>query len=117
MMINIRYGLFETNSSSVHSIVIMNKKHYDLLEVEDHGLPEYFVYLEYNKETITPDDISVLSVDEMKEKIKEYNSDANTDDFQSLAREASCLDYYTINNIDARGEFDDYVICDFEFYE
>ena len=116
MMINIRYGLFETNSSSVHSIVIMNKKHYDLLEMEDHGLPEYFVYLEYNKETITPDDISVLSVDEMKEKIKEYNSDANTD-FQSLVREASCLDYYTINDINARGAFNDYVICDFEFYE
>lgn len=27
-MINIRYGLFETNSSSVHSLIIMNKDQY-----------------------------------------------------------------------------------------
>ena len=115
-MLNVRYGLFETNSSSVHAIVIMNKKHSALLEETNGSTPEYFVHLEFNKETITPEDIKVIDIDSMKRLVKENNSDANVDDFYFLKNEANCLDYYTIDDLDCRAEFDDYSVFDFEFY-
>lgn len=64
-MINIRHRLFETNSSSTHSLVVMSKQQYHDWQNGENS------YIELHDEAfITPDKIKVYSWDEIKELYK-----------------------------------------------
>lgn len=119
-MINIRHGLFETNSSSTHSLVVMTKKQYHDWQNGENS------YIELQNESfITPDKIHVYSWDKIKELYKKYNElrlrhssidDITDNDIKHWAKWAgyvSSEDWFS----NVTGELEDYIIMSFYLSE
>lgn len=106
-MFNIRLGLFETNSSSVHSLVIMTKSQYNKLRnTED-------LYFSYNYDDVTkPEDIKIKTKEEI---IEEF------DDIDTFEDMCSIYDFYNFDTLkdifDRITEVDNLVILSSSFYD
>ena len=61
-MINIRYGLFETNSSSTHSVVILNKSQYEKWKRSVGTEDELAIYLADG--IVKPEDVEFIKLNE-----------------------------------------------------
>lgn len=104
-MINIRYNIFETNSSSTHALVIMTKTQY-------HDWQDDKFLVLCNDKLQTPDEVKVKTREEVVEEVKNYTRE-NIDEmsewqFIKLVEYYGYLPAGSYNSIE--GEFDDYVI-------
>ena len=101
-MINIRHGIFETNSSSTHSLVVMTKAQY----TEWHN----DMYLKLRNEKLTtPEEVEILTKDELIENLRLSNVD-NMDKYQ-FEREIGYYGYIPADNYSSiEGEFENYII-------
>lgn len=77
-MINIRYGVFETNSSSVHSLTILSKKNYDL-----YVKGEVFIFRG-----------TIVSKNELTDEVKDYVNRYYGGDFEEFFTEFSYDNQY-----------------------
>lgn len=105
-MINIRKAIFETNSSSTHSLVIMEKSQYKKWDsIDDNGNPMFLSVSDGY--SITPENVKLYTFDELKKKLDPDNkySDEKFIDF------AEYHGYITTENLNSiETEFDKYVI-------
>lgn len=105
-MINIRKAIFETNSSSTHSLVIMEKSQYKKWDsIDDNGNPMFLSVSDGY--SITPEDLKLYTFDELKKKIDPDNkySDEKFIDFAEYHGYITPDNYHSIET-----EFDKYVI-------
>jgi hypothetical protein len=105
-MINIRCGLFETNSSSTHSLIIMTKGQYEKVRnTED-------LYFSCNYDDVTkPEDIVFKTKQEIIDKY-----DINSDYIDDVI---AGYDFYTLDTLDDAliAEVDDLVIISSYSYD
>jgi len=106
-MLNIRLSLFETNSSSTHSLVVMTKEQFQKwAHWDEHGHHSFLAFGSTN--TCTPDKIKFKIYDQVKEDYWTEDVEDETD-FFSKARYYGYLNfdqlYYSLHL-----EFDNYVI-------
>lgn len=104
-MINIRYNIFETNSSSTHALVIMTKAQYNRWQDDN------FLFL-FNERLQTPEDIIIKTREEVIEEVQNYTRE-NIDEmseyeFTRLVEYYGYLPAENYNSIE--GEFDNYII-------
>ena len=104
-MINIRYNIFETNSSSTHALVVMTKDQYNRWQDDN------FLFL-FNERLQTPEDIKIKTREEVIEEVKNYTRE-NIDEmseyeFTRLVEYYGYLPAENYNSIE--GEFDNYII-------
>lgn len=107
-MINIRAALFETNSSSTHSLVVMTKEQYRAWSQD-----EYNFILVRNDKFIKPEDIKkIYTFDRIKELYKEAHTRSDKEpserDYIEWAKWSGYLPFNNYESIE--GEFEDYVI-------
>ena len=95
-MINIRYNIFETNSSSTHALIVMTKAQYNRWQDDN------FLVL-CNDRLQTPEEI---------EKVQNYTRE-NIDEMSEyeFTRLIECYGYLPADNYNSvEGEFEDYII-------
>jgi len=104
-MINIRYNIFETNSSSTHALVVMTKAQY-------HDWQDDKFLVLCNDRLQTPDEVEIKTREEVIEEVKNYTRE-NIDEmsewqFIEFVKYYGYLPADNYNSVE--GEFDDYVI-------
>ena len=116
-MINIRMGLFETNSSSTHSLVVMTKKQYN--EWNNGGIFFKIQDEKFHK----PEDIKFISKDdmikiwkEMQYSEKDKNRQPTDHELYEWARWAGYVSSEDWSD-DITGELDDYIVMSFYLSE
>ena len=99
-MLKIRQGIFETNSSSVHSMIMVNDDEYGQLECGEYYINQYgdsgkgkIVYIDdiINEIRRTSDiDVDSMNEDELEDLIEEYGYKSfdrfyeNNDDYETF---------------------------------
>lgn len=104
-MINIRYNIFETNSSSTHALIVMTKAQYN--DWQD----DKFLFL-FNERLQTPDEVKIKTREEVIEEVKNYTRE-NIDEMSNweFTELVECYGYLPAENYNSvEGEFDDYII-------
>lgn len=112
-MINVRYGLFETNSSSVHTLtLVMDKSMYN--EWKQNPEERFLKVSNYQDDIHVPEDISLVS----KDYIYKNGPDlyANEDDeLYYVVTDLNCL-IYDEECLKSLKSFDDYIIVEYASY-
>lgn len=113
-MINIRLGLFETNSSSVHTLTLIMDK--SMFAEWKQNPEERFLKINNNDvDTLVPEDFSLVSRDYILENSTATAFEGEDDEFYYLVYDADCLlfdeDFIRIVN-----NLDNYVIIKYETY-
>ena len=113
-MINIRLGLFETNSSSVHTLtLIMDKSMFAewkqnpeerFLRINNHGV-----------DTLVPEDFSLVSKDYILENSTTKAFEGEDDEFYYLVYDADCL-LFDDDCLKIVNYLDNYIIIEYETY-
>ena len=94
-MINTRYGLFETNSSSVHSVVILSKSQYEKWKRSLGTENELAIYM--NDSVVKPDNVEFVKIndyydlEEMKNKMEKIQSEMLEDDYLCYGKFYDCI--------------------------
>lgn len=104
-MINIRYNIFETNSSSTHALVVMTKAQYN--NWQDNN----FLTLK-NERLVTPDEVEIKTKEEVVDFLKKYTREdiENISEYQ-FNELSSYYGYLPADNYNSiEGEFDNYII-------
>lgn len=108
-MINIRLNLFETNSSSTHSLVVMTKAQYKQWSQDDYN------FIQCEKEQCTKVK-RIYTFDEIKQKYKkDHENRRYAEDKEPSERDivawAEWYGYLPFDNYNSiEGEFEDYII-------
>lgn len=110
-MINVRHGIFETNSSSTHALVVMTKEQYARWAEDDYNCIQIS-----NEHFTPPDEIKkIYTFDEIKKKysdmsIHRYESNEPPSEREIIdwAKYYGYLPYYNYNTVE--GEFEGYKI-------
>lgn len=109
-MINVRLGIFETNSSSTHALVVMTKEQYANWSQDDNNC----IFIQ-NDHFTSPDQIKkIYTFDEIKQKYIEVHRSYGSDELPSereimdWAKYYGYLPYDNCNSIE--GEFENYKI-------
>lgn len=104
-MINIRLGLFETNSSSTHSIVIMSKVQFSKWKNS------------YSTDEFTKPDEVVFKTKEDLINIDKSYFEENPDYLEYRFEDfVHSQDYVSYNDVCVQGEFDDYTLVSITLY-
>lgn len=104
-MINIRYNIFETNSSSTHALIVMTKAQYNRWQDDN------FLVL-CNDRLQTPEEIEIKTREEVIEEVQNYTRE-NIDEMSEyeFTRLIECYGYLPADNYNSvEGEFEDYII-------
>ena len=111
-MINIRLNIFETNSSSTHSLVVMTKAQYKKWSQDDHNfihcVKEHFIKPEDIKKIYTFDEIKQKYNDDHKDRRWAEDKEPSERDIIDWAEYYGYLPFDNYNSIE--GEFEDYMI-------
>ena len=112
-MINIRLGLFETNSSSVHTLTLIMDK--SMFAEWKQNPEERFLKIDNDSvDTLVPEDFSLVSRDYILEN-STTAFEGEDDEFYYLVYDADCLlfdeDFIRIVN-----NLDNYIIIKYESY-
>ena len=111
MKIKIRGGLFETNSSSTHSMVIMTEKDFRKWESGYYYYKPYNYKYELEHEYLDPSykpvEKALYSEDEVRQFLL-HNASITQDDFEDNDFEDLAYDscFYSINKFDRDGELE-----------
>ena len=113
-MINIRLGLFETNSSSMHTLTLIMDK--SMFAEWKQNPEERFLKINNNGvDTLVPEDFSLVSRDYILENSTTKAFEGEDDEFYYLVYDVDCLifdeDFVRIVN-----NLDNYVIIKYESY-
>lgn len=113
-MINIRLGLFETNSSSMHTLTLIMDK--SMFAEWKQNPEERFLKINNNGvDTLVPEDFSLVSRDYILENSTIKAFEGEDDEFYYLVYDVDCLifdeDFIRIVN-----NLDNYVIIKYESY-
>lgn len=113
-MINIRLGLFETNSSSTHTLTLIMDK--SMFAEWKQNPEERFLSINNTKiDTLVPEDFSLVSRDYILENSTTNAFEGEDDEFYYLVYDADCLlfdeDFIRIVN-----NLDNYIIIKYESY-
>lgn len=113
-MINIRLGLFETNSSSTHTLTLIMDK---LMFAEWKQNPEErFLSINNTKiDILVPEDFSLVSRDYILENSTTNAFEDEDDEFYYLVYDADCL-LFDENFIRIVNNLDNYIIIEYESY-
>lgn len=112
MKIKIRSGLFETNSSSTHSLVIMTEKNFRKWESGYYYYNPYNYKYELEHEYLDPSykpvDKALYSEDEVRQFLL-HNANITQDDFEDNDFEDLAYDscFYNIDKFDGELEVDE----------
>lgn len=116
-MINIRCRLFETNSSSTHSIVIMSKEQFSKWKNSYDTDEELYLRINYDELT-KPDEVVLKTKEDLINMNKSYfkeNPDYLEDyHFEDYVHSQDYVSYY---DRCVQGEFDDYMLVGITFYD
>ena len=115
-MINIRLGLFETNSSSTHSIIIMSKGQFSKWKNSYDTDEELYLRINYDELT-KPDEVVFKTKEDLINTYKSYfeeNPDYLEYRFEDFVHSQDYVSYY---DVCVQGEFDDYMLVGITFYD
>lgn len=113
-MLNVRYGLFETNSSSVHTLtLVMDKSMYD--EWKQNPEERFLSINNYGTDTLVPEDFSLVSRDYILENSTTKAFEGEDDEFYYLVYDANCL-LFDEECLKIINHLDNYVIVKYESY-
>lgn len=112
-MLNVRYGLFETNSSSVHTLtLIMDKSMYN--KWKQNPEERFLKVSNYLDDIHVPEEISLVSKDYIYKNGPDTHANED-DEFYYLVADLNCL-IYDEDCLKHLKSFDDYVIAEYESY-
>lgn len=113
-MINMRYGLFETNSSSTHTLtLIMDKSMF--LEWQNNPEESFLKVLNTHADVLVPDDFQLVSRDYILENSNIDTYKNEDDEFYYLANDLDCI-LFDEECLKIINYLDNYVIVKYESY-
>ena len=113
-MINVRYGLFETNSSSVHTLtLIMDKSMHN--EWKQNPEERFLKIDNESADVLVPEDFKLVSRDYILENSTTKAFEGEDDEFYYLVYDADCL-LFDEECISIVNNLDNYVIVKYESY-
>ena len=113
-MINIRLGLFETNSSSVHTLtLIMDKSMYN--EWKQNPEERFLKIDNINVNSLVPNDFQLVSRDYILENSNTCVYKGENDEFYYLAYDLDCL-LFDEERLKIINHLNNYVIIEYESY-
>ena len=113
-MINIRLGLFETNSSSMHTLTLIMDK--SMFAEWKQNPEERFLKINNNGvDTLVPEDFSLVSRDYILENSNTDVYRHEDDEFYYLVNVLDCISFDE-ECLKIINHFDNYVIVKYEYY-
>lgn len=113
-MINMRYGLFETNSSSTHTLtLIIDKSMYN--EWKQNPEERFLKIDNESADVLVPEDFSLVSRDYILENSTTKAFEGENDEFYYLVRNLDCL-LFDEECLKIINHLDNYVIVKYESY-
>ena len=113
-MINIRLGLFETNSSSTHTLTfIMDKSMFN--EWKQNPEERFLSINNDSADILVPEDFSLVSRDYILENSTTKAFEGEDDEFYYLVYDADCL-LFDDDCLKIVNYLDNYIIIEYETY-
>lgn len=113
-MINMRYGLFETNSSSMHTLtLIMDKSMYN--EWKQNTEERFLSINNYGTDTLVPEDFSLVSRDYILENSTTNAFEGEDNEFYYLVNDLDCI-LFDDECLKIINHLDNYVIVKYKSY-
>lgn len=113
-MINVRYGLFETNSSSMHTLTLIMDK--SIFSEWKQNPEERFLKIDNESaDVLVPDDFQLVSRDYILENSNTDTYKNEDDEFYYLVNDLDCI-LFDEECLKIINHLDNYVIVKYESY-